>query len=312
MSKIILTLVVLFSSYLNAAEINLENFKKKNPGNLTMYSYIPSNLKTARPMIVLLHGCTQTAKDFVINSGWTKFADQFGFSLLIPSQKKENNSFMCFNWFEKGDQQRGSGEAASIAGMIEQMKEDYIVDEKNIFISGFSAGGGMTAILMATYPELFRSAAISSGIAYGCAESATAGLMCMYGFTDNTSNEWLKKVKLARPGYQGTYPTVSIWQGTSDGTVKPMNANELAEQWSAIHGIDPESAQTEQFGDYDRVTYSKDNNVFVEKIMLNGLGHKISVSPGTELKNCGVVGTWEEDTNLCASYHILRFWKLIN
>ena len=192
MKYLIKILLLLFQVSLVLASDGIveEKLNKENPGNLKMFKYVPGKLKSSAPMIVLLHGCTQSAKEFSINSGWIEHANKHGIILLMPEQKKENNTFRCFNWFEEEDQKRGKGEAASIAQMIKQMQEDYHVNMNRIYITGFSAGGGMTAVMMATYPELFKAGAISAGVSYGCAKSATAGLMCMYGLSGQTPKHW--------------------------------------------------------------------------------------------------------------------------
>src|SRR5688572_21951424 len=80
-----------------------------NPGNLAMYSYRPDGLPSGHPLVVLLHGCTQNASTYFTNSGWRKFADQWGFALLLPQASSANQSLSCFTWYENADINRGSG-----------------------------------------------------------------------------------------------------------------------------------------------------------------------------------------------------------
>src|SRR6476646_8506667 len=89
-----------------------------NPGNLSMYSYRPDGLPAGRPLVVLLHGCTQDAATYFTNSGWRKFADQWGFQLLLPQQSTANQSNKCFTWYDTADINRGQGEALSIRNMV--------------------------------------------------------------------------------------------------------------------------------------------------------------------------------------------------
>ena len=90
-----------------------------NPGNLNMYSYRPDGLASGAPLVVAMHGCTQTANDYFTNSGWRKYADLWRFALVLPEQKSANNSSTCFNWFEPGDLARGAGEPLSIKQMVD-------------------------------------------------------------------------------------------------------------------------------------------------------------------------------------------------
>ena len=98
-----------------------EVFVGQNPGNLAMYTFLPKDLPPNAPLVVVLHGCTQTAPSYDVGAGWSTLAERYGFALLMPSQRRSNNANGCFNWFELEDTQRDCGEACSIRQMIEQM-----------------------------------------------------------------------------------------------------------------------------------------------------------------------------------------------
>ncbi|MFL5168536.1 MAG: alpha/beta hydrolase family esterase, partial [Microvirga sp.] len=114
-----------------------------NPGNLRMLEYVPATLAERPPLLVVLHGCTQTAAGYDHGAGWTELADRHGFALLFPEQKPENNPQRCFSWFEPADVRRDGGEAASIRQMVARMVAAHGVDRRCIFITGLSAGGAM-------------------------------------------------------------------------------------------------------------------------------------------------------------------------
>ncbi|MBT4793059.1 MAG: PHB depolymerase family esterase, partial [Halobacteriovoraceae bacterium] len=277
---------------------------------LKMLKFIPKGLTKPASLIVLLHGCSQDAKEFVINTGWKDFAQKLGLILLIPEQLSANNSYRCFNWFELSDQQRGKGEAESISQMIKQIQANHNVDSKKIFVSGFSAGAAMAAVMLAAYPDVFEAGAIIAGVAYGCAQSATSALICMYGFSTNDTEQWVQKIKDAFPLYNGAYPRVSIWQGTDDATVKQVNAKELIKQWSGIHGVDHLPVTPEDFAGHERISYKKNELTLVESIMIRGLRHKVSINPTSNKDQCGTDGFWEKDMGICSTSHILKFWNL--
>jgi poly(hydroxyalkanoate) depolymerase family esterase len=150
-----------------------------NPGNLRMFKYIPDSLPSPAPLVVVLHGCTQNARDYARQAGWTGLADRLGLVLAMAEQKPENNQNRCFNWFQPGDITRGRGEALSIRQMIDRVMADHAVDPARVHVTGLSAGGAMTAVMLATYPELFAGGGIIAGLPYRCARNLTDALQCM-------------------------------------------------------------------------------------------------------------------------------------
>ena len=115
-----------------------------NPGRLRMYAYVPNPLPSAPALVVVLHGCLQTAAGYDLGAGWSTLADRFRFTLLFPEQQRSNNAMGCFNWFTANDSQRGMGEAASIKGMIDEMAKAWPIDRDRVFVTGLSAGVGAT------------------------------------------------------------------------------------------------------------------------------------------------------------------------
>src|ERR1700761_645286 len=140
-----------------------------NPGNLRMFRYLPRGLKPGAPLVVVLHGCGQTASGYDAGAGWSQLAGQLGFALLAPEQKAVNNPNTCFDWFNPEDIARGQGEDASIAAMIADIEATHRLDAKRVFLTGLSAGGAMTAVILANYPELFAGGAIIAVLPFGVA-----------------------------------------------------------------------------------------------------------------------------------------------
>ncbi|HEX5517752.1 MAG TPA: PHB depolymerase family esterase, partial [Pseudolabrys sp.] len=122
-----------------------------NPGNLRMFGYRPSTLANNPALVVVLHGCTQTAAGYDIGAGWSTLADRYGFALLLPEQQRSNNPNGCFNWFQPPHSRRDHGEPLSIRQMIEKSVIDHGIDRRQVFITGLSAGGAMTSNMLACY-----------------------------------------------------------------------------------------------------------------------------------------------------------------
>src|ERR1700756_3243892 len=119
------------------------------------------------PLIAMLHGCMQTARDFATGTGMNLLAEQYDFVVLYPQQTRTANQNLCWNWFLPANQQRGSGEPASIAGIIEQMQQNTVlwsIDSNRIYVAGISAGAAMAGILGATYPDVFAAIGVHSGL----------------------------------------------------------------------------------------------------------------------------------------------------
>ena len=140
-----------------------------NPGALRMWLHVPEGLTAKAPLVVVLHGCGQTAAGYAAGAGWLATADRYGFAVLCPEQVGSNNANLCFNWFEEADIRRGGGEAESVAQMVRRAVDDLDLDGRRVFITGLSAGGAMAAVMLAAYPETFAAGAIIAGLPYGAA-----------------------------------------------------------------------------------------------------------------------------------------------
>lgn len=284
-----------------------------NPGNLKMYKYVPANLPANAPLVVALHGCSQTAAAYE-GAGWNALADLWKFSVLYPESGALGG---CFKWFELGHVTRGQGEALSIKQMVDKMKADHAVDPGRVFVTGLSAGGGMTAVMAATYPDVFAGAAVMAGLPYKCATSTSDTSGCMFSGVDKTPEQWGALVRGAYSGYGGPYPRISIWHGTSDTTVKPTNMTELVEQWTNVHGIDTTEDLSETVAGYPHKVYKNAaGQALVETYALTGKGHGTAVDPQFTFPNstvgCGAAGAFILDNDICSTYYVGRFFGLDN
>lgn len=287
-----------------------------NPGNLLMYRHVPAGMPAHAPLVVVLHGCTQTAAGME-GTGWTAAANLYKFYVVYPQQQGANSGSSCFNWYEPGDTTRGQGEALSIQQMVDAMKSAYSIDSARVYVVGFSAGGYMVPSLLAAYPDVFSGGAINAGGPHRCASSSTEAFSCMNPGVDRTPAAWgdLVRSAWASAGYTGPRPRVSVWHGTSDFTVRPANLTEAMEQWTSVHGIDQTPDTTETVAGFPRKVYRDSaGTALVETWELTGAGHAVAIDPQYSFPDsttaCGATGAYLSDVNLCAVYYQARFFGL--
>lgn len=298
--------VLIGSSPAGAATLTQVTSFGSNPGNLIMYAYRPDGLPPGAPLVVAMHGCTQSANDYYANSGWRKYADLWGFALVFPEQKSGNNANRCFNWFESADIGRGQGEALSIRQMVSSAVSTYGLDARRVYVTGLSAGGAMTAVMLGAYPDVFAGGAVVAGIPYRCATTLSAAFSCMNPGVDKTAQQWGDLVRGAS-SYTGPWPRVAIWHGQSDGTVVPLNAAELRDQWTDVRGVSQTPTSTASLpGGTTLEVYGADA---VRVYRIAGMGHGTPVDPGTATDQCGTAAAYFLDT-ICSSYHTARFFGL--
>jgi poly(hydroxyalkanoate) depolymerase family esterase len=314
-----------------ALEPRAETAFGSNPGNLRMFSAMPADVKAPAPLIVVLHGCKQRAATFARDAGWLDFADSAKVALLLPEQKGlnpywydsawaapwvrlfgANNQNACFNWFEPGDTARDRGEVQSIAQMIDAMIARYPIDRSRVYIAGLSAGGAMTAAMLAAYPERFAGGAIVAGVPYGCAETVVQALHCMNPGIDRTPEKWRASLAASSRAEAKHYPPISIWQGDADGRVAPRNRVELVEQWTSVHGIAADAPQPREGNDVlmREIYVDASGTPKVESVLVKGLAHAFPIRTGGK-PPCGQPGDFVVDAKVCAAREIARFWGLI-
>jgi len=265
-----------------------------------MFVHAPADRPSKAPLVVVLHGCTQSAEDYASPAGWLDLADRFGFVVLAPEQTRANNPNLCFNWYLPGEGQAGPREARSIAAMIAQAVETFDLDAGRVFVTGLSAGGAMTATLLATYPDLFAGGAVMAGLAHGSARSMAAAFSAKAGQTDADARELGSRVR-GSSGRTGPWPTVSVWHGQSDTIVRPAAGEALARQWCDVHGIvdAPKTARIPAGRDF-LVWMDPQGRPAVELHRIVGMGH------GTPVKangpdSCGGASTYTPETGASSS-----------
>ncbi|MFD4005730.1 extracellular catalytic domain type 1 short-chain-length polyhydroxyalkanoate depolymerase [Streptomyces rubiginosohelvolus] len=285
-----------------------------NPGGLNMYVYRPAVLPANAPVVVALHGCTQSAQVYSDNAGLNTFADRHGFLVVYAETTTANNASKCFNWFQPSDTRRGQGEAASIRQMVAHAATAYGTDTGRVQVTGLSAGGAMTSVMLAAYPDVFAAGAVVAGIPYGCGTDVVSAFGCMSPGVDRTPAAWAQAVRDAHPGFAGPWPRVAIWHGDNDATVAPRNADELRDQWTAVHGLGQTPDRTSTIGPNStrRSEYlAADGGASVVEVnRVPGIGHGTPVDPGSDAEQCGATGTQHFIDSICSGYWITRFFGL--
>lgn len=280
-----------------------------NPGALTGDFYLPQQLQANSPLVVVLHGCTQTAVDYAAAAGWLELADRHGFAVLLPQQQRANNANLCFNWFEPGDVQRDKGEPASIKSMIDNTVQRHDIDVGNIFITGLSAGAAMAGTMLACYPETFAGGGLIAGLPHGTASSMATAFQQMSG-GPRESAEQLGDYVTAASDHSGPWPRVSIWHGDSDRTVSAINGDATLAQWRTVHGLENvQSASKVDTNIHHRTWQDQDGLVAVEHVKVGGMGHGTPINLGAP-NAVGKAVPFVLDTGIASSSHLLAFWGI--
>lgn len=182
--------------------------------------FIPSGYQERPlPLVVMLHGCTQSPDDFAAGTRMNFIAEEQNCFVVYPAQSSQANRSKCWNWFRRVDQQRGRGEPSLIAGITRQIMDDYSVDRKRVYVGGLSAGAAAAAIMGATYGDLYAAIGIHSGLACGVATDLPSALIAMrQGASDRDV------IFGGRP-----VPTI-IFHGDGDTIVHPDNGNQILER----------------------------------------------------------------------------------
>jgi poly(hydroxyalkanoate) depolymerase family esterase len=284
-----------------------------NPGGLRMLTHVPAGLPAGAAMVVVLHGCAQTATGYDHGAGWSQLADRHGFAVLFPEQTRGNNANLCFNWFHPEDTARDEGEALSIRQMVDCMTADHRIDPARVFITGLSAGGAMAAAMLASYPEVFAGGAVIAGLPVGAASSTQGAIEAMLGGRSRPAPEWGDKVRAASP-HRGPWPAVQIWQGGSDTTVKPSNAGELVKQWSDVQGLPATPTSIDIVdGAVHQAWKARDGHVALEVFMVPGLAHGAPLDTRSDDADHagGAAGPYMLEGGISSTWHIAHAFGLL-
>jgi len=289
--KTVLNLIIfLFLTYSAFSQNNLKKVEDfgENKGNLKMYTYIPENLNREKPvpLVFVLHGCTQNAEMIARETGWNKLADSLNFIVIYPEQKQINNAAKCFNFYIGFKAKKDKGEVASIKSMLDYCMKNFYIDSSKIFITGMSAGGGMSNAVLNAYPTIFNAGALVAA----------------------PSN-------LFNPNKKDKQPKIAILQGDDDKVVTPRNAIKIKEQWIKKHHIDTVNVEIKK--DYlnnplltAEYYYNAQKEVKIITIMAKGIRHKLLIKPGDKISEGGTMDQHTQDVNFHSTFWIAHFFGL--
>ncbi len=262
------------------------------------------------PLLIMLHGCTQTPDDFAAGTRMNALAEEQRWLVAYPAQPRSANGSQCWNWFNADGQQRGRGEPSLIAGITAQVMNDYAIDARRVHVAGLSSGGAMAAIMGATYPELYAGVGVHSGLAYGAAQDLPTALAAMKRGSPGLVATQARDLS----GASGTDISLIIFHGDRDSTVHARNGEQLGSQWKASHsgresGIDGVEWQTtEEAGRAPnghaytrRIVRSGAQRAVLEQWSIHGAGH--AWSGGSAL------GTYTDPKGPDAAREMLRFFS---
>ena len=256
--------------------------------------YVPSVAPGApMPLVVMLHGCTQSPDDFAAGTRMNEVAEAGGFVVAYPAQSASANCSKCWNWFKPGDQRRGAGEPSLIAGITADLLRDHPVDPACVYIAGFSSGGAAAATMAITYPDVYAALGVHSGLPHGAASDMPSAFSAMRG--------------ARRGGVRGTGAVVPAigFHGERDTTVHPSNADAVIAQARSAATTDLRRAverhQPSGKRAYERTIHSRRDMPMFEQWLVHGAGHAWSGG--------SVTGTYTDPQGPDAAREMMRFFR---
>jgi poly(hydroxyalkanoate) depolymerase family esterase len=243
-------------------------------GSRSYKLYVPSGYHgQAVPLIVMLHGCTQSPDDFAVGTQMNAAAEEHTILIAYPGQTSSANMQKCWNWFSEGDQQRDRGEPSLIAGITREVMRDYEIDERRVYVAGLSAGGAAAAVMGNTYPDLYAAIGVHSGLPCGAARDMPSAFAAMQRGGKGSPHETASS---PRTELLGRLVPAIVFHGDRDTTVNPLNADAVvvqSAQGEAL-GAQVESGQVPGGLAYSRTLYNDaTGTTMIEQWLVKGAGH---------------------------------------
>ena len=276
--------------------------------------YIPSGYVGQEvPLVVMLHGCTQSPNDIAAGTQMNVLAEENIFLVAYPAQAQGANMNKCWNWFKASDQQRGRGEPSLVAGITRQVIDEYNVADGRVYVVGMSAGGAMAAIMAKAYPDLYAAVGIHSGLAPGAAHDMPSAFAAMHQGGPATPRRVVSTATAT--GESARILPAIVFHGDRDKTVHPRNADRLLEHYcpAKLSGSQEEASGSTPRGTvrqgqvagghaYTRATYrDAGGRAIAERWTVHGLGHAWSGGSSS--------GSYTDPKGPDASAEMVRFFN---
>jgi poly(hydroxyalkanoate) depolymerase family esterase len=251
--------------------------------------YVPKQVdgSHAVPLLVMLHGCGESASVFAQLTRMNTLADQRGFVVLYPQEDRASNSSLCWNWFSPDNFTRGGGELGIIMGMVDEVRKSIPIDSSRIGVAGFSAGAGLVSDLLACYSDVFSSAVVHSGLEYKAAATLNEAYPAMFvGPTHDLKPTALEAARCTGAGAK--IARLLVIQGKNDTTVNPKNADRVVEQFSLVNDLLDDGqengsqsstalhsgqGQVPNGHSYQVSTYGGGGAEHIRKVVVDGMSH---------------------------------------
>jgi poly(hydroxyalkanoate) depolymerase family esterase len=244
----------------------IEGIYSNKVGSRTYKLFVPSGYQgRPLPLVVMLHGCTQSPDDFAAGTRMNFIAEEQTCLVVYPAQRSDANPSKCWNWFRSGDQHRDEGEPSLIAGITRQVMQEYSIDPMRVYVAGLSAGGAAAAIMGVTYSDLYAAVGVHSGLAYGAATDMPSAFAAM-----RQGGGARRQAVTGGP----TVPAI-IFHGDRDSTVHPDNGAQAVEQAiGATRTVKKvHRGQIPGGHGYTRTTHADGEREIVEHWDIHGAGH---------------------------------------
>lgn len=256
--------------------------------------FVPST-KQPRGLVVMLHGCKQTAEEFALGTDMNAVAERHGLLVAYPEQPSTENPMSCWNWFRPQDQSRQDGEAAVLSDLAKSVILEHGLESEGAWIAGLSAGGAMAVVLGATYPDVFSAVGVHSGLAYRCANDTNSAFAAMRG----------QHRPRRSAGAKHTFePRLVVFHGSADQTVAPTNAAILWNdalpskgQGKTVSGSRTSGGRAVQY----RAFVGASGKVLLEEWIIDGAGHAWSGG--------NPAGSYADARGPSASEEMVRFFR---
>jgi poly(hydroxyalkanoate) depolymerase family esterase len=261
------------------------------------YLYVPQSYSGRPiPLMVMLHGCMQSAPEFALETGMNWMAEKYGFAVLYPEQGYQDNIFRCWNWFYPENQGRTGGEPGIVLGMMNQISRKISIDTHHVYVAGMSSGAAMAANLLACHSDVFAGAGLVAGVEYAAATSQMEANNVMTGGSNHDLQQTaLQAVKCS--GASARMSAVIAIYGSHDTTVNPINSSHVIQQFSAINDLLDDGRPNQSQNDrvilsrvsqvpkgysYKSDYYGGNGAIRLLKVEVEGMGHAWSgtLSPG--------------------------------